>query len=378
MVTTLRFLAIISLLTFAYTATRVYAEPVAEPQPAAQPNQKAAPTDATPPAADANGKTPATPELIKQWIGELDSDQYATRDEATKKLTEAGPPAIEPLAESLGSESREVSMRAMEILKKFLQSQFTETKEKARAALEKLAKSENETVARRAAAVLKPDPQPPTQQQPRMRGGIGGFPGGRIQFGGGIQIGGGGIQIGPGGKIQVLQAARTIQLQNANGKKTIDAEEDGKKVHIDEEPGGGISMSVTETVDGKEFTSKYAAKDSDDLKKNHPDAEKLYRKYNDDNGLGRIQIQIQAPALPGGGGAVPFPVPLPQPFAPVPAQPKKDASARLIEVRKIVSEVEELLKKQGPDKANADDVRKALQRLEEAQKKLEELQGQLN
>ena len=57
-------------------------------------------------------------------------------------------------------------------------------------------------------------------------------------------------------------------------------------------------MKVTRTVDGKEKTDEYTAKDLDDLKKNNPEAAKIYEQYaRRQNGLFQINggaIQIQA------------------------------------------------------------------------------------
>ena len=87
--------------------------------------------------------------------------------------------------------------------------------------------------------------------------------------------------------------AKRISIKVVNGLKEIEAEENGRKVKIKDHPENGIEMEVTETKDGKETTSKYKAKSADDLKKNHPDAHKLYEKYNQKNGRGAIQIRIQ-------------------------------------------------------------------------------------
>ena len=78
-----------------------------------------------------------------------------------------------------------------------------------------------------------------------------------------------------------------------------------KKIHIEETAQGKIKMTVTETVDGKPKTSKYEAKNADELKKKHPDAHKLYKKYGQNRVRGRaIQALPLRRALP-----VPFKIP---------------------------------------------------------------------
>ena len=43
-------------------------------------------------------EAPATPDEIKEWIGQLGSPQFAQREAASRSLATAGLPALEPLA----------------------------------------------------------------------------------------------------------------------------------------------------------------------------------------------------------------------------------------------------------------------------------------
>lgn len=57
---------------------------------------------------------------IREWIGQLGSDQFAQREAATRHLTTAGAAAVEPLAEAAGGADLEVSSRAIDILRGLL------------------------------------------------------------------------------------------------------------------------------------------------------------------------------------------------------------------------------------------------------------------
>jgi exonuclease VII small subunit len=88
---------------------------------------------------------------------------------------------------------------------------------------------------------------------------------------------------------------RRVTMTNNNGVKQIEAEEGNRKVKIKDDPNNGIEMEVTETKDGKEATQKYQAKNAEELKKNHPEAHKIYEQYN--NG------PAQAPLAPAADAA---------------------------------------------------------------------------
>jgi len=320
-----------------------------------------APPAANAPPAAAEADEPAAPPTaaaaeIAGWTKQLDSDKFVERDQASRKLTAAGKAALPALAEAVKSPSREVVNRAFEILTGHLASSDAALAGDARAALEAIAKSDDAALARRAAALLKPD-DPPT---PNARfGRLGGI--GRIQIGGGIQL-------GPGGALQLQAGGARVQMRNVNGNKTIDAEENGRKVHIEDSPQNGIAMSVTEKKGDKEETTKYAAASLDELKKKHPEAAKLYEQYNQGLG-GALNIQLGAQGVPGG-----FP-PLPPPFFPQPVQPpaapKHDATAKVAEARRNLLAAREFLKKQLKEPAPAE-LSKALEQLDAIDKKLEQ------
>jgi hypothetical protein len=298
-----------------------------------------------------------TAEQLEGWVRDLDSHQFALRDAASKNLRAAGGAAVDALAKAAASTSGEAARRALDVLKSFSQSDNDELKTKTIAALEKLAQSDDPRLARRAKQVLKPEadlpPMPefePGRRGRRMQiGNVQIVPGGQIQIGAQIQAGAGGV--------------RTIQVRNANGKRTTTVQEAGKKIEIQDDPAGGIEMSVTEKVDGKEKTSKYAGKNLDELKKNHPEAAPIYEKYAGKNVLEGVQIQVHqigAVPLPLGdgrreGGAA-----------------KQKTPAQLDEADKALSEAAEELKKLPTDSPANQAVKKALDQIERAREKLSE------
>ncbi len=211
-------------------------------------------------------------------VKQLNAEKFADRQAATRQLSEMGKAALPALIQAAKNEDREISTRAIEILRKHFQSGDDDLKAAAKHALESLANGDHAAASRRAKDVLEPPAQNPNP--------FGRFPGGIQIRGGQIQL-----QIQAGG----VQGARRVSVKVVNGVKDIEAEENGRKVKIHDDPNNGIKMEVTEKVNGKEETKKYEAKDADDLKKKHPEAHKIYEQYSKGNGIqiNAAQIQIQ-------------------------------------------------------------------------------------
>ncbi|MGA2502253.1 MAG: hypothetical protein ABSH20_31310, partial [Tepidisphaeraceae bacterium] len=102
-----------------------------------------------------------------------------------------------------------------------------------------------------------------------------------------------------GGNVRMSKTVTVI-----NNRKEIEVTENQQKVHIVEDA-DGIKMSVTDTVDGKETTKKYEAKNAAELKEKQPEAFKIYEQATkDDQG-----IRARAPrALRPGVRLVPGPI----------------------------------------------------------------------
>jgi hypothetical protein len=238
-------------------------------------------------------KGPSADEIAK-LVEQLDAERFSERQAASEKLAEIGKPAIAPLAKAAVGDSLEVTTRAIALLGKFLDSSDQATKDAAKTALEGLAKSDKSAVARRAQEYVKQ----PAKEQPAGQGGI---------VVGQFQIQAGGI----------IGGNKRRTMKNVNGVKEIEAEEDGKKVKIIDDPQKGIKVEHTYKKDGKEVTDKYEAKDAKELEKKSPEGYKLYKQYSEEQagGIGgNIQIQVQQGGIqliPG----QPAPVPNIQPAA---------------------------------------------------------------
>jgi len=333
----------------------------------AEPNEKPGPEK---PAAEAPSS-----EQIDGWIADLDSEKFSARDEASQKLAAAGTTAIDPIAKAALSDSPEVATRSLDILGKLLKSEQAGTRDKARDALQRLAKGDASSLAKRAEAMLKPEPQ----LVPSHPGAIL-VPGGAIRFGGAFRVGGAGTI--------------RVSTKEVDGTRTTSVNENGKQIEIKEDA-AGIDMSVTEKVDGKEKVAKYAAKTAEQLKKDHPEAEKLYQQYGARAGAAGIHLIVGGvvPAVPGPGGppAGGFgPIPLAPPGVapslspgtglPPSASASRRAAEEIGHARKLLAASIDRLKKAGDDKQPALDLetrRALLESLENAERKLNEAQGRL-
>ncbi len=238
----------------------------------------------------------ASAEQIAGWIRQLDSPRFAERTEATRQLEEAGKAAFPALAEAALGESREVTLRAIEILRKHGLEGDELTKTAAKDSLQKIADSEHASAARRAKDALKPPQSPPSVPNVRLGPIMPNLPIGQQQ----IQV-----QI----QVNAFGGNQTRRIKINNGVRQIEVTENDLKVKITEDAQGGIQMEVTRKKDGKETTEKYAAKSAGELKKTNPDAGKLYDKYQQQAGAA---IQIQAlPGMPATRRAIPVP-PIPK------------------------------------------------------------------
>ncbi len=278
-------------------------------------------------------------------IKDLDANRFSTRQDAYRKLKELGKNAIPALTEAALGTSREASRRALELLKEHFAADEGELKEAAKAALQKLVDSDQPPIARIAKDALEPNPVEPAQPM--------------------IQLGQGQIQL----QFQIGGNQR-VRAKTVNGVKDVEATENDRTVKIHEDPNKGITVEVTEKTEGKNVTRKYAAKDAAELKKKHPDAHKLYEKYNQGGG---IQVQaFQIPALQmqqiQAGLNPPMPPGLINP---------KELADKLEKVSGQLDETRKLLDQLKPRNPESEPLQNAIQQLEKAQKELEETRDKL-
>lgn len=304
-------------------------------------------------------KSQPSPAEIGQWIKDLDSDSFATRQTAAAMLYQTGKPAIAPVADAGLGKSLEVTMQSVNVLRRLMQSPEKETQEAATDALERLSKTETSAAAPAKEALAPP---PPVANR---AGNLQPFGIGNIQ---------GNIRIFGGGKIQAggMQVFR-IQANGINQNRSVDVDENGKRTHITEDQ-NGIEVKVTEKLEGKDKTDAFKAKDADELKKKFPEAHKLYEKYVNGPGVGNIQIQAQA--IPIQIGVAPgFPPPAQNAVQPNTVQ--KQASQQIAEAQKRIAEATENLRKNAGAAPNADELRRAFDQLDEARKELESARERL-
>lgn len=304
----------------------------------------------------------ASAEEIDKLMEQLDANRFSERQAAQQRLAEIGKGALPAIEKGTQHVSREVAVRSLDILKGLFQGGDDVTKAAAKETLERLAKNNDGTLAKRAGEILSP-PKPAPQVPP-------GIVPGRI---GGAQIQ---IQVvgGAGGNIK-------RSMKDVNGVKEIEAEENGKKVKITDDPAKGIKLEVTETKDGKETTQKYEAKDAAELKTKHPEAHKLYDEYSKQP----AGIQIRGFAVPG----VLPPGALPPGFPALPGAPggvkiprikilrPDDLEAAKNNADSALKELDSALKTLKEAKSDNDELKKAQEQLEAAKKQVEELKAKL-
>lgn len=229
------------------------------------------------PAAD---KTPLAEEEIQELIKQFESSDFTARQNASRRLAEAGKAAIGPLTRAAQSVERETMVRSLGILDQLAKSDDESTKAAALAALEQVAEGNNPRAAARAKAIL--DPAPPKElPMPRGGGGLiigpGGIQQGRIIIGGGgkgVQIGGGGVQLGKGGQII------TTQVNGANRSVKV-VHGDGREILI-EDTAQSVKITVVEFDEkGRRGAPKSAeAKTADELKEKNAKLYEIYKQYD--------------------------------------------------------------------------------------------------
>jgi hypothetical protein len=217
---------------------------------------------------------------IAQWIKDLGSEKYGTRNEAVKKLVAAGKPVMGPVAKAAKNSDPEISMRSVSVLAKLLSSKDADTKASARKALEKLAKDEKCLSSDVAAEALRGSP-PPAKAGGRTIG-----PGRMI-----INNGQGGIKIVLGGNVGAGGMMQSVTVSNINGAKETNVDENGKKTKIVENK-DGITITVTDPDKNKGKPTEYKAADAKTLKTLHPEGYKIYEKHGKGNGVAVGNINI--------------------------------------------------------------------------------------
>lgn len=341
---------LMTLLAVAVPVSFVAALPAGEPAPAGRSAAKPAPEKLS--AAE-----------VQKLLKQLASGKYKERNHAMQKLMAADPSVIAPVARAADTADIELGARCVDVLKHFYKKGDAAGRTAAQAALKKLQHSKHPAVAKWAAEVVRPS----VPNLPR------GLP-----FGGGIRI-----QIGAIGGAGGMH----ITSRSVNGRREMQITENGgRKITISDRNGKNIAMTVTQTVNGKQKTTRYAAKDLDELKKKHPEAARIYERY----GKRGPRVGVAGggffgglqPLPPGGGGPIQV-LPLPQGFpAPLRRTPGnrqlQRARARLAAAQvRLANAVEKLQGLAKQTTIDRDAIRRATDDLRKAQAELKQAAGDL-
>jgi hypothetical protein len=285
---------------------------------------------------------------VAQWIKDLDSDEFTVRQQASSRLIAAGKQAVGQVAKAAEGDSAEVRTRCFDVLIKLQQSSDAETKAEAKKALTDLTKSKNTDAARQAERLVNPS-KPASGETPRDP---------LIPGAGAPRVEIRGFGVAGGMRASVKTAA--------DGSKTIEVEEGGKKTKIEETAKGEIKLEITETVDGKEKSSKFEAKTAEELKKNHPEAHKLYEKYAKMGPGAAIRFGAIGPAI----------APVARPIR-IGAIPQK-ALDQMEEAKRQLDDATDKLRKLAEEsRITPEQVKKLAEQVEAAKKQLEEARAQL-
>lgn len=207
----------------------------------------------TPPVAGALAR-----EFEPRWLDELRSNDFRVREEASKHLYEAGESAVGPICKAIPKMDHESATRAVDVLDKLSQSADAATKSAAQDGLKGLEESELPAIASLARSVRQKREERPEMKE--MRGARAG-----VLLRGGFNFRRGANGFG-------------MNIQNFGGERTAKLSEAGRKVEFSDSNGRNIKMRVTETVDGKEKVTEYAARDAKELAAKHPEAVPIYER----------------------------------------------------------------------------------------------------
>jgi len=311
-------------------------------------------------------QAPATDADIAKAVEQLDAERFADRQAAGAKLEAAGKAAIGALEKAALGDSLEATTRAVDLLQKLGKSSDDAARQAALAALERLAKSDRPAGnrAQEALNALQPARAPALVAPGGIRGNL------RI-MGGTVQIQG--VQIGGG--------VSKISISNVNGVKRIEAEDNGRKVTIDEDPQNGIKMEVATRKDGKDVTEKYQARNADELKEKFPEAHKLYKQYSEGiaGRVGAIQVGAGGAVRLGGRGAVRVgPATAPAVVPPAGVARSVPISITTLLMKRLADQLEALQQAGGLNDATPAERESLKKQAEELKRQISDLEKQLD
>lgn len=217
-----------------------------------------------------------------KWLEVIDrmgGDSFADRKRAADELIGGGVEAMAALEYGLDQQDIEVRERCIDLLRKATKSADLDVRERARTAL--LRKSipivpkqpdpnierqlQMAALQRRFAQNQAAQRQRQIQQPPQL---VPGPP----RIGNQIMPGAPGIRP-PGGLVPGPGAIQSsVTVRETNGVRDIEVVQNGTKVTAKQLADGSITGEVTKSVDGKETTEKFSAKNIDELATKSPEA----------------------------------------------------------------------------------------------------------
>jgi hypothetical protein len=215
------------------------------------------------------------PALIEQ----LDSPDFASRQEASRQLAEAGADAMPALEQAIARGSREASSRALDLLKRQLHEGSEDAKASAREALTRLAASTNASTAQRARDVLNP----PAERTAAAPFGQIPVPNGRRGFNNNVQFQAVNNPFQPGNNpanpAGFFAGVRRVSYSEINGRRGVEIAEQHRVINMDTWPNGAIEIAITDKLNGREVTRRIQAKDREDLARKDPETGKMYDQF---------------------------------------------------------------------------------------------------
>ena len=213
------------------------------------------------------------PALIEQ----LDSPDFSSRQEASRRLAEAGLEAMPALEQAIARGSREASSRALDLLKRQLHEGSEDTKASAREVLSRLAISGNASTAQRARDVLNP----PAERTAAAPFGQIPMPNGRRGFNN-VQFQAANNPFPPpvNNPAGFFAGLRRVSYSEINGRRGVEIAEQDRVIKMDTWPNGAVEVAITDKLNGREVTRRVQAKDRDELVRKDPETARLYDQFH--------------------------------------------------------------------------------------------------
>ncbi|MCO8123050.1 hypothetical protein NHH03_14985 [Stieleria sp. TO1_6] len=251
--------------------------------------------------------------LMSDLLEQMQSDRFAQRSEASRRLRQLGTKAHQMLAEIVQSGDSESATRALDLLQQAAQDSNLEIASSARRALVAIAKAGG-LQARRARNALQPPDPMPLQPLPAIQ-----------------------APVAPGPPQAFAPMQRTnlrISIRTSNGVRDVEVVQNDRKFRF-RDAGAGIE---TERPGKQGGIKKQTYKDIDELRREDPEAYQVYQKAGivrteratrPDRTLPALPPDFGQPMPPGfGPGGVRRP--LPPSFQPMPQlQPTAPTGPRL-------------------------------------------------